>query len=143
MQLRKQLNLLLTNKYLKVPCLEEEDLTERRTVYILEENIILAIFYFILSAILFVSGYILYNQKVSRNSFFGVRFPKSLKSDKLWYSINQYGGKRMMIWSVVYFVLGCLYVIFPYLIQNKILLIGGLLIFIITVIETYIFSTKL
>lgn len=38
--------------------------------------------------------------KVSRNPYYGVRFPQSLRSDEAWSAINRYGGKRLAAWSI-------------------------------------------
>ncbi|MFM8765486.1 MAG: SdpI family protein [Spartobacteria bacterium] len=35
-------------------------------------------------------------RRVPMNSFYGVRFAQSFKSDAAWYSINEYGGKALL-----------------------------------------------
>ncbi len=39
-------------------------------------------------------------RRVPRNRIYGVRFKASLKSDKNWYEINEYGGKALLLASV-------------------------------------------
>ncbi len=46
--------------------------------------------------------------KVKPNPLYGVRFAKSFESEELWYAINAYGARRMIIWSVVLLVIGVL-----------------------------------
>jgi len=38
--------------------------------------------------------------KVGMNPLYGVRFPRSFESDELWYRINRYGGRRLIVWSI-------------------------------------------
>src|SRR5262245_10722907 len=44
--------------------------------------------------------------KVSRNAFYGVRFPESYQSDEAWFAINRFGGKRLALWSIPLIVVG-------------------------------------
>lgn len=39
-------------------------------------------------------------RRVGRNAVYGIRFPQSMASDDAWYAINEFGGKRMLFWSV-------------------------------------------
>jgi len=48
----------------------------------------------------------LYNGKVKMNKVFGVRFKKSFESEELWYKINRYGARQMIIWSIPQILLG-------------------------------------
>jgi len=48
----------------------------------------------------FVSG------KVPMNPLYGVRFKRSFESDAIWYEINRYGGRRMIVWSCAILGLG-------------------------------------
>lgn len=43
---------------------------------------------------------------IGRNSLYGVRFPQSFQSDDAWFAINQFGGKRMIVWSIPLLVVG-------------------------------------
>ncbi len=38
--------------------------------------------------------------QVGRNAFYGVRFPQSFQSDDAWFTINRFGGKRLIVWSI-------------------------------------------
>jgi uncharacterized membrane protein len=40
-------------------------------------------------------------RKVPRNWVYGVRTPATLKSDEIWYPANEYGGKALLVSSVI------------------------------------------
>lgn len=44
--------------------------------------------------------------KVAMNYLYGVRFRRSFESDEIWYEINRYGGRRMIVWSYALLGLG-------------------------------------
>jgi SdpI/YhfL family protein len=44
--------------------------------------------------------------KVPMNNAYGIRFKKSFESEELWYKINAYGGKLLIIWSIPLVFLG-------------------------------------
>jgi hypothetical protein len=54
----------------------------------------------------------LYLGKIRMNRFYGIRIRKAFESDENWYTINRYGAKALMCWSVVIMAMGiaCLYV---------------------------------
>ena len=54
----------------------------------------------------------LYLGKIKRNYVYGFRIRKALESEENWYSINRYGAKALMSWSVVIMAIGiiCLYI---------------------------------
>jgi hypothetical protein len=40
-------------------------------------------------------------RRVGMNSWYGVRFKKSFESEENWYKINEYGGRQLILWSIV------------------------------------------
>jgi len=44
--------------------------------------------------------------KIRRNGVYGIRIPKSFESDEVWFQINRYGAKQMMIWAAGLMALG-------------------------------------
>lgn len=40
-------------------------------------------------------------QKIAMNKFYGFRFKKAFDSDEHWYRINTYGGKLLILWSIL------------------------------------------
>jgi hypothetical protein len=54
----------------------------------------------------------LYLGKIKMNYVYGFRIRKAFESVENWYSINRYGAKALMWWSVVIMVIGiaCLYI---------------------------------
>lgn len=59
-----------------------------------------------LGVILIGMGVPLLLRKVPMNSFYGVRFSGSFKNDWIWYEINEYGGKVMLIAGLLPLVYG-------------------------------------
>lgn len=52
-------------------------------------------------------------KKVSMNKIYGFRLSQSFVSDEDWYTINWYGGKQLIKWSILLIFIGALYFIFP------------------------------
>ncbi|VGO16832.1 hypothetical protein PDESU_05424 [Pontiella desulfatans] len=44
--------------------------------------------------------------KVSMNKVYGVRIRKAFESEDLWYKINAYGGRQLMLWSILLVLIG-------------------------------------
>jgi hypothetical protein len=59
----------------------------------------------ITSVLLAISGAPLFLRLVPRNQWIGFRFKKSFESDELWFQINEYGGKQMILCSILIVVL--------------------------------------
>lgn len=55
----------------------------------------------------------LVKKKVPMNKVYGFRFAKSFASQENWFDINHYGGNQLLRWSVLLFIIGILYFIFP------------------------------
>ena len=45
-------------------------------------------------------------RKVKMNHLYGFRLKKSFISSENWYAINAYGGKILILWSIVLFLIG-------------------------------------
>jgi uncharacterized membrane protein len=37
----------------------------------------------------------LMQRRVKRNPFYGIRLPKTMRDDKIWYDANEYGGRQL------------------------------------------------
>jgi hypothetical protein len=61
--------------------------------------------------LLFIAAIPLIFGLVPRNRFYGVRMPKTLSNDKIWYSVNRHAAVVIMIGSSVY---GMVAVFAPY-----------------------------
>jgi len=62
----------------------------------------------------FLSGVLaipLITKGIDRNGSYGFRFESSFQSDEAWYAINSYGGKWILFWSFVIFVLGATFLV--------------------------------
>ena len=44
--------------------------------------------------------------RVKMNRLYGVRFKRSFESDELWYAINRYGARRLIVWSIALAIVG-------------------------------------
>jgi len=52
-------------------------------------------------------------RRIPMNHIYGVRFKKSFESEDNWYTINSYGGKQLIIWSIPLFIIGVLTFFLP------------------------------
>jgi hypothetical protein len=87
----------------------------------------------------------LVKEKIPMNTWYGVRFNKSYGSDENWYRINRYGGRQLIIWSVVLAFLGIVTIFLP-IDQNSILFFPGLLaplIIFAPAVTSYMYARKL
>lgn len=87
----------------------------------------------------------LYFKKIKMNRWYGVRIPKSFKSEKNWYRINQYGAKWLIIWSIVPLFSGIMNLVFPFVVIRDIhlmlLIVMGPVI--ISLLQILIYAKKL
>ncbi len=83
-------------------------------------------------------------EKVKMNEWYGVKFSKSYESDELWYKINKKGGEYMFRWGVVTALLGLSCFVQPPM-EGVLMWVNTAvpLLFLIGVIETYVFAWKL
>ena len=44
--------------------------------------------------------------KVKRNTYYGVRSAAGFESDEVWFRINRYGAKRLIVWSMPVLAVG-------------------------------------
>lgn len=51
--------------------------------------------------------------KVGMNRIYGVRFRQSCASDEMWYRLNRYGARQLILWSVPLVLLGIVVVFIP------------------------------
>jgi hypothetical protein len=88
-------------------------------------------------------------KKVPMNKLYGFRIAKSFVSDENWYTINWYGGKQLIKWSILLIFIGILYFIFPVKelpseTQNAFLAVAPIIICVaIAIVKTIVFSRRL
>ena len=51
-------------------------------------------------------AYPMVKRKVKMNHVYGVRFARAFESEEAWYAMNEYGGRRMIFWSMPLVVVG-------------------------------------
>ena len=100
----------------------------------------------ILSALLFIGLSLPFLQgRIKMNSLYGIRFPKSFKSEEAWVQINRFGSKQLILWSVPLLMSGIIFLVMPPISE----LFTTLLVFLpcVTILPpvviSYIYSTKL
>jgi len=51
-------------------------------------------------------------RRIGPNQWYGFRICKTFQSDELWYDINAYGGRQMLIWAIPMIAAGvaCLFI---------------------------------
>lgn len=67
----------------------------------MDENLIIALVALGTGVLILLIGIPLVLRIVPMNPFYGVRFPVSYKSDWLWYEINAYGGKLLVLFGII------------------------------------------
>ncbi len=87
----------------------------------------------------------LMNDKVVRNPFYGMRFAQSFESDKAWFAINRYGGRKMFLWSWPLVAIGIVSLLVP-LVSRPIVAIllglGPLMFIFVPAIQTWRFARR-
>lgn len=85
----------------------------------------------------------LVQRKVKPNHYYGIRFAKSFESDELWYQINEFGGRRLIFWSIPIGLCGLLVLVAP-LPQPVVLgLAFAPMLLLVGCIESYRFAKRL
>ncbi|RYX84554.1 SdpI family protein [bacterium] len=84
--------------------------------------------------------------KIKRNAFYGIRTPKAFESDELWFKINRYGARQMIMWSAAMVGLGVVTLFFPSADKDLLGMIFGLVVvvsLIIPTVQIFRYSKKL
>ncbi|EDL66317.1 SdpI family protein [Bacillus sp. SG-1] len=96
-------------------------------------------------AILFIGLAIpLYLGRISMDSWYGVRLPRSFESEEAWYQINKFGAKVMMVWAIPQLFLGIIVLFLPPLREpwTIILVFSPVFFLFAAFIQSYIYSEK-
>jgi uncharacterized membrane protein len=85
----------------------------------------------------------LVKRKIKMNRWYGMRIPKSFKSEENWYNINEYGGKIFIYWSIPIVLIGIIVLFLPPLTEKEttVLSLAPLLV-ILPTIQLLIYSRK-
>lgn len=88
----------------------------------------------------------LIKRKVKINNWYGIRLPETMKNEKVWYEVNEKGGKHLFVFGVIIslvsilFYLGAFFSsVVAFIIMTVLILIGTVLL----VIKASSISTKL
>jgi len=96
-----------------------------------------------------VLGVPLAKRKIPMNYWYGFRLPKAFKSPELWYDINAYGGRQMVIWSIPVLITAVACFFIPVCDDTHPMVVvflggGSLTLFVaIAIVKTLIYSSKL
>lgn len=109
------------------------------------ESLILGLTNIFVGALVIALCLPLLKNKIRMNYFYGIRFKKSFESDENWYKINQFGARRIIIWSVVIIFIGILIFIIPVDARRSLrpMFASSPLILIIPAIESWLFTKRL
>ncbi|MFA5148366.1 MAG: SdpI family protein [Candidatus Omnitrophota bacterium] len=94
-------------------------------------------------------GIPLAKRKIPMNYWYGFRLPKAFKSPELWYQVNEYGGRQMVLWSIPVLITAVACFFIPVCDDTHPLVVlflggGSLTVFVaIWVAKTIIFASKL
>lgn len=69
-------------------------------------NYVLAISHIFVGVLIIAISVPLVQKRIAMNDWYGIRFKKSFASDDNWYKINAYGGKQLIVWSVLLIAFG-------------------------------------
>ncbi|MHB1000167.1 MAG: SdpI family protein [Armatimonadota bacterium] len=100
-----------------------------------------------MAVIMFLLMIPMYKGSVGPNNYMGFRIKKSFESDELWYKINKYGARQMMIWSAALVIIGIASFFIPFNPAKPwtvfILLGAEIFILFIPIIQTLIYAKNL
>lgn len=88
----------------------------------------------------------LLRRRIGRNALYGIRFAKSFQSDQLWYDINEYGARRMILWSVLLLGIGLASFFLPLEGRDGLglaLALAPVVIYLIPCMESYRYASRL
>jgi hypothetical protein len=105
-------------------------------------NVIVGIVNLAVAAIALGLAIPLARRRVAMNRVYGVRFARSFESDELWYTINEYGGRRTIGWSLVLAAMGVAS-FFASSVPALVLLSFAPLILVVPCIQAYRFAQRL
>ena len=67
---------------------------------------ILALGNLFLGIVLIAISIPLVKRRIGPNHWYGFRIPKAFQSNELWYDINAYGGRQLIIWAIPTIITG-------------------------------------
>ena len=107
-------------------------------------NLTFGITYIALGLLSIIVSVPLVMRKIKMNRWYGIRLPKAFKSEENWYTINEYGGKQLILWSTVPLTAGIAILLMPPLLPQYVAILGivPLLLF-LPLIKILIFTKKL
>lgn len=86
------------------------------------------------------------NNKVDMNGLYGVRIPKSLKTEENWYALNSYFGKRMIWWGAAMSMFATAGMFLPYwddVLFIMLFALAPLLFIAVPVVQTLLYARRL
>lgn len=86
------------------------------------------------------------NGKVGMNGMYGVRIPKSFKSEENWYTLNAYFGKRMMWWAAALVLFAAASTLLPFWDDTTFIMLfsfSPLLFIMVPVVQTLLYAKRL
>ena len=86
----------------------------------------------------------LVRRRIAPNPWYGVRYRRAYSSEEAWYAVNEYGGRRMIFWSVPVALAGVIALLVP--LQGRtgpvILMAMAPLLYVIGALESWRYSRR-
>ena len=99
----------------------------------------------VIAGLFIVMAIPLVSHKVGMNRVFGIRLKRAFESEENWYKINEYGGKQLIIWSIVLALIGIVTFFIP-LKDNMVLITlvaSAPLIVIVAAIKSWLYARRI
>ena len=87
-------------------------------------------------------------RKIPRNHLYGIRIRKAFQSDELWYDINAYGGRQLVLWSIPMILAGVAFLFLPIdqfsqAFWFPVIMVGPMLVFpLIAIVITCVYAAR-
>ena len=109
-------------------------------------NIVFGVSYVAMGLLLIIICIPLLRGAIGPNPWYGVRLPKSFASPEVWYEVNRYGAKQVILWSLPILLLGIICFFVP-LKQNQtlamLLAIAPLVLLVVPAVKIFRFLKSL
>lgn len=86
----------------------------------------------------------LVRRRIGPNRWYGVRFGRAFSSEEAWYAVNEYGGRRMVFWSIPVAAAGVVALLVP--LEGRtwpvLLLAMAPLLYVVGALESWLYSRR-
>ena len=111
-----------------------------------EINIILGITYISIYLACVLTSIPLLKRKIKMNYIYGIKIKKAYSSEENWYKINEYGAKRILLWSPIFLIIAIFGFFIEFGLNYELIMIYALVpicLLIIPIIEIFRYAKKI